>query len=83
MRMAGVTNAEDWLSKQLEDEVSSMELEETVPLARTFSAYLNLMGIAETHHRLASVNSSFCFNAYLMSICGFMAKRGISFKLIV
>jgi phosphoenolpyruvate carboxylase len=51
MRMAGVSHAADWLSKQLEDEVSNMDLEEAVPLARTFSAYLNLMGIAETHHR--------------------------------
>ncbi|CAM6092718.1 unnamed protein product [Calypogeia fissa] len=52
MRMAGVTNAAEMLSKQLEEEVSTMELEEAVPLARTFSAYLNLMGIAETHHRV-------------------------------
>ncbi|KAL2652891.1 hypothetical protein R1flu_021019 [Riccia fluitans] len=52
MRLAGVTDAADYLSKQLEREVSTMELEEAVPLARTFSHYLNLMGIAETHHRV-------------------------------
>ncbi|KAG6548357.1 hypothetical protein Mapa_010136 [Marchantia paleacea] len=52
MRLAGVTDAADYLSKQLEKEVSTMELEDAVPLARTFSHYLNLMGIAETHHRV-------------------------------
>lgn len=51
MRLAGVMDAADYLSTQLEKEVSTMELEDAVPLARTFSHYLNLMGIAETHHR--------------------------------
>jgi len=52
MRMAGVDDAAEWLSRQLERELSSMDLEEAVPLARAFSHYLNLMGIAETHHRV-------------------------------
>ena len=52
MRMAKVDHAAEWLSKQLEKELKGMELEEAVPLARAFSHYLNLMGIAETHHRV-------------------------------
>lgn len=52
MRMAGVDHAAIWLSKQLEKELKGMDLDEAVPLARAFSHYLNLMGIAETHHRV-------------------------------
>ncbi|KAJ7296741.1 hypothetical protein O6H91_15G022500 [Diphasiastrum complanatum] len=52
MRSTGVDEAAEWLSKQLERELSNMTLEEAVPLARAFSHYLNLMGIAETHHRV-------------------------------
>ena len=33
-----------------------MSLEEALTLARAFSHFLNLMGIAETHHRLAIVD---------------------------
>ena len=64
MRMAGVENAAEWLTKQLEQEISNMTLEEAVPLARAFSHYLNLTGIAETHHRLDSIIfffSNLCF----------------------
>jgi phosphoenolpyruvate carboxylase len=52
MRVAGLENAAEWLNKQLEKEISDMTLEDAVPLARAFSHYLNLTGIAETHHRL-------------------------------
>jgi phosphoenolpyruvate carboxylase len=52
MRMARVDHAAKWLSKQLEKELTTMDLDEAVPLARAFSHYLNLMGIAETHHQV-------------------------------
>ncbi|KAK4763236.1 hypothetical protein SAY86_009004 [Trapa natans] len=52
MRMAGIEDAAELLEKQLASEISNMELEEALTLARAFSHYLNLMGIAETHHRV-------------------------------
>ncbi|KAA8529225.1 hypothetical protein F0562_033976 [Nyssa sinensis] len=50
MRMAGIEDAAELLEKQLASEISKMTLEEALTLARAFSHYLNLMGIAETHH---------------------------------
>ncbi|XP_060184100.1 phosphoenolpyruvate carboxylase 4 [Lycium barbarum] len=52
MRMAGIEDTAELLEKQLASELSKMTLEEALALARTFSHYLNLMGIAETHHRV-------------------------------
>lgn len=52
MRMAGIEDTAELLEKQLASELSKMTLEEALDLARTFSHYLNLMGIAETHHRV-------------------------------
>lgn len=50
--MAGIEDSAELLEKQLALEISKMTLEEALLLARAFSHYLNLMGIAETHHRL-------------------------------
>lgn len=52
MRLAGIEDTAELLEKQLASEISKMTLEEALILARTFSHYLNLMGIAETHHRV-------------------------------
>ncbi|KAJ8563007.1 hypothetical protein K7X08_031459 [Anisodus acutangulus] len=52
MRMAGIEDTTELLEKQLASELSEMTLEEAFALTRTFSHYLNLMGIAETHHRV-------------------------------
>ncbi|XP_015895770.3 phosphoenolpyruvate carboxylase 4 [Ziziphus jujuba] len=52
MRIAGIENMAELLEKQLASEISKMTLEEALTLARAFSHYLNLMGIAETHHRV-------------------------------
>ncbi|KAL3338501.1 hypothetical protein AABB24_027565 [Solanum stoloniferum] len=52
MRIAGIEDTAELLEKQLASELSKMTLEEALDLARTFSHYLNLMGIAETHHRV-------------------------------
>lgn len=38
------------LEKQLASELSETSLEEALKLARAFSHFLSLMGIAETHH---------------------------------
>ncbi|KAK7343885.1 hypothetical protein VNO77_12985 [Canavalia gladiata] len=52
MRQAGIVNMAELLEKQLASELSKMTLEEALILARAFSHYLTLMGIAETHHRV-------------------------------
>ncbi|KAG8639056.1 phosphoenolpyruvate carboxylase 4 [Manihot esculenta] len=57
MRVAGIEDTAELLEKQLASEMSKMTLEEAVTLARAFSHYLNLMGIAETHHRVRKARS--------------------------
>ncbi|MCL7049245.1 hypothetical protein MKW94_025382 [Papaver nudicaule] len=52
MRMANIEDMAELLEKQLVSEISDMTLDEALTLARAFSHYLNLMGIAETHHRV-------------------------------
>ncbi|KAK7268351.1 hypothetical protein RIF29_21049 [Crotalaria pallida] len=52
MRQAGIVDMAEMLEKQLASELSKMSLEEALTLARAFSHYLTLMGIAETHHRV-------------------------------
>ncbi|KAL9275022.1 Phosphoenolpyruvate carboxylase 4-like protein [Drosera capensis] len=52
MRTAGIEDTAELLEKQLASELSKMDLEEGLTLARACSHYLNLMGIAETHHRV-------------------------------
>ncbi|CAD6239291.1 unnamed protein product [Miscanthus lutarioriparius] len=41
------------VERQLEAELTAMSLDDALCLARAFSHYLNLMGIAETHHRVS------------------------------
>ncbi|CAL0299730.1 unnamed protein product [Lupinus luteus] len=52
MRQAGIEDMAELLEKQLASELSKMSLEEAFTIARAFSHYLTLMGIAETHHRV-------------------------------
>ena len=58
MRQAGIEDMAEMVEKQLASELSEMTLEEALTLARAFSHYLTLTGIAETHHRF---NSSVSF----------------------
>nr|XP_043628772.1 phosphoenolpyruvate carboxylase 4-like [Erigeron canadensis] len=51
IRAAGIEDTAEVLEKQLASELSKMTLEEALKLARAFSHFLSLMGIAETHHR--------------------------------
>ncbi|XP_062015090.1 phosphoenolpyruvate carboxylase 4-like isoform X3 [Rosa rugosa] len=55
MRLAGMEDTTELLEKKQASEISKMSLEEALTLARAFSHYLNLMGIAEVHHRVVSV----------------------------
>ncbi|KAG8366542.1 hypothetical protein BUALT_Bualt17G0090700 [Buddleja alternifolia] len=50
MRMAGIEDTAELVEKQMAAELSNMSLEDALSLARAFSHYLNLTGIAETHH---------------------------------
>ncbi|KAL9166418.1 hypothetical protein ABFS82_05G028100 [Erythranthe guttata] len=58
MRTAGIEDTAELLEKQLAAMLSKMTLEEALSLARAFSHYLNLTGIAETHHRVTKAQSS-------------------------
>ncbi|XP_076914842.1 phosphoenolpyruvate carboxylase 4-like [Bidens hawaiensis] len=51
IRAAGIEGTAEVLEKQLASELSNLTLEEALMLARAFSHFLSLMGIAETHHR--------------------------------
>ena len=51
LRIAGIEATAELLERQLAAELSKLTLEEALSLARTLSHQLNLMGIAETHHR--------------------------------
>lgn len=51
MRSSGIEDTAGLLEKQLISELSKMDLEEAVMIGRALSHYLNLMGIAEAHHR--------------------------------
>ncbi|KAF8657054.1 hypothetical protein HU200_060391 [Digitaria exilis] len=50
MRAAGMEDTAAVVERQLEADLAAMSLEDALCLARAFSHYLNLMGIAETHH---------------------------------
>ncbi|KAJ1282949.1 hypothetical protein BS78_03G090000 [Paspalum vaginatum] len=52
MRAAGMEDTAAVVERQLEADLAAMPLEDALCLARAFSHYLNLMGIAETHHRV-------------------------------
>lgn len=58
MRTAGIDNTAMLLEKQLAAELSKMTLEEALSLARALSHYLNLTGIAETHHRVTKARGT-------------------------
>ena len=53
MRAAGMEDTAAVVEGQLEAELTAMSLDDALCLARAFSHYLNLMGIAETHHRVS------------------------------
>jgi phosphoenolpyruvate carboxylase len=54
MRGAGMEDTAAVVERQLEAELSAMSLEDSLSIARAFSHYLNLTGIAERYHRYVS-----------------------------
>ncbi|KAK4260904.1 hypothetical protein QN277_003965 [Acacia crassicarpa] len=65
MRQAGIEEMAELVEKQLASQLSEMTLEEALTLARAFSHYLTLTGIAETHHRVRKGRNV----AYLSKSC--------------
>lgn len=78
MRIAGIEDAAEVLEKKLALELSSMTLEEAASLARTFSHYLNLMGIAETHHRVRRIKNTVQLSKSCDDIFNKMIQSGTS-----
>lgn len=81
LRLAGIEDTAELLETQLTSEISNMSLEEALTLARAFSHFLNLMGIAETHHRLTIVDKHmlkrmkmFLSRYQKMKVCGYLEK---------
>nr|GLL43467.1 phosphoenolpyruvate carboxylase 4-like [Ipomoea trifida] len=78
MRTAGIEDTAELLEKQLASELSNMTLEEALSLARTFSHYLNLMGIAETHHRVRKARGEAQLSKSCDDTFNWLLQSGIS-----
>ncbi|XP_047053158.1 phosphoenolpyruvate carboxylase 4-like [Lolium rigidum] len=57
MRGAGMEDTAAVVERQLEAELAAMSLEDSLAIARAFSHYLNLTGIAERYHRVRKSRS--------------------------
>ncbi|KAM0927344.1 hypothetical protein ACQ4PT_002818 [Festuca glaucescens] len=57
MRGAGMEDTAAVVERQLEAELAAMSLEDSLSIARAFSHYLNLTGIAERYHRVRKSRS--------------------------
>ncbi|KAJ4835167.1 Phosphoenolpyruvate carboxylase 4 [Turnera subulata] len=78
MRMAGIDDMGELMEKQLAAEISKMTLEESFTVARAFGHYLNLMSIAETHHRVRKSRNLTVLSKSCDDIFSQMVKVGIS-----
>ncbi|KAG9450060.1 hypothetical protein H6P81_010025 [Aristolochia fimbriata] len=58
MRAAGIVDTADLLEKQMASEISKITLEQALTVARAYSHYLNLIGTAETYHRVRKSRST-------------------------
>ncbi|XP_051145691.1 phosphoenolpyruvate carboxylase 4 [Andrographis paniculata] len=78
MRTAGIEDTAELLEKQLAAELSEMTLEEALALARAFSHYLNLTGIAETHHRVTKARGTVQLAKALDDTLNQLVQAGVS-----
>ncbi|KAF6160864.1 hypothetical protein GIB67_041918, partial [Kingdonia uniflora] len=78
MRTAGIESTAELLEKQLALEMSEMTLEEALTLARAFSHYLNLMAIAETHHRVRKTRNVALLSKSCNDIFNKLIQGGVS-----
>lgn len=69
--------ASRYLSKKMQDELRQMPLEEALPMARAFGHYLNLTGIAETHHSVRQLRESSGNDSY-HAVFGRLLAKGLS-----
>jgi len=70
--------ASRYLSKKMQDELRQMPLEEALPMARAFGHYLNLTGIAETHHTVRQLRESGSSDASYHAVFGRLLAKGIT-----
>ncbi|CAO2828440.1 unnamed protein product [Amaranthus hypochondriacus] len=78
MRSSGIEDTAGLLEKQLISELSKMDLEEAVMIGRALSHYLNLMGIAEAHHRLRKQKSVPQLSKSCDDIFGKLIQEGVA-----
>ncbi|KAK7309983.1 hypothetical protein RJT34_07159 [Clitoria ternatea] len=78
MRQAGIEDMAELLEKQLASELSNMSLEDALTLARAFSHYLTMMGIAETHHRVREGGNMAHFAKSCDDIFNQLVQGGVS-----
>ncbi|KAJ8774671.1 hypothetical protein K2173_017117 [Erythroxylum novogranatense] len=78
MRLAGIEDAAEILEKKLALEISTMTLEEAFTIARAFGHYLNLMGIAETYHRVRKTRSGAHISKSCDDIFNQLVQSGVS-----
>ncbi|KAK9114715.1 hypothetical protein Syun_021512 [Stephania yunnanensis] len=78
LRTAGVEDTAELLEKQMASEMSNMSLEEVFTLGRAFSHFLNVMGIAETHHRVRKSRSAPILSMSCDDIFNQLVQGGVS-----
>ncbi|XP_058091715.1 phosphoenolpyruvate carboxylase 4-like [Magnolia sinica] len=78
MRLAGIEKTAELLEKQLVSEISKLTLEEALTLARAFSHYLNLTGIAETHHRVGKTSNTSHLSRSCDDVFNRLIQSGVS-----
>ncbi|KAK9091122.1 hypothetical protein Sjap_024299 [Stephania japonica] len=78
LRTAGVEDTAELLEKQMASEMSNMTLQEVFTLGRAFSHFLNVMGIAETHHRVRKSRSAPILSMSCDDIFNQLVQGGVS-----
>ncbi|VAH70649.1 unnamed protein product [Triticum turgidum subsp. durum] len=77
MRGAEMEDTATVVERQLEAELSAMSLEDSLSLARAFAHHLNLMGIAERHHRVRKSRSEVHLSKSCHDIFDKLIKGGV------
>ncbi|KAK8452203.1 hypothetical protein SEVIR_5G072900v4 [Setaria viridis] len=76
-RAAGMDDTAAIVESQLEADLAAMSLEDALCVARAFSHYLNLMGIAETHHRVRKARNVEQLSKSCDDIFGKLIQSGV------
>lgn len=78
LRSTGLEAQSDLLRVELEGRLSGLSQEELLPLARAFSHYLNLMGIAENHHRMRRSRAQGHLSKSMADVFSRLTQGGLS-----